>query len=82
VRGSEKVDKAESNIKTLKIVAKIFVKALQKTNYNEAWKKNHIKEASKGEREITEEDIQKVFSAGDLRENEELKYLKDECTKK
>ena len=82
VRGSEKVDKAESNIKTLKTVAKIFVKALQKTNYNEAWKKNHIKEASKGEREITEEDIQKVFSAGDLRENEELKYLKNECTKK
>jgi len=58
------------------------VKTIQKTNYNKTWKNNRIKEASKGEREITEGDIQRVFSAGDLRENEELKYLKDECTKK
>jgi len=85
VRGqniNDKIGKAENNIITLKTVVKIFMKALQNTKCNKVWKKNYIKKASESEKELTIDDIRKVFSAGDFRDNEELKYLKDECTKK
>jgi len=85
VRGqniTDKMDRAENNIKALKTIVKIFVKTLQNTSYNDGWKKDYIKKASEGEREITVDEIQRIFSAGDIRDNAELKYLKDECTKK
>jgi len=85
VRGqsaNDKVVRAEKNIVTLKTIAKIFLGALQKTNYNEGWKKDYIKETSKGEKTLTIDDVQKVFSVGDFKDNPELNYLKNECTKK
>jgi len=82
VKSNEKIAKAEKNIKTLKKVAKIFMEALCRTNYNTSWKKEYIKKASDKEEDITIDDLQRVFSVGDLRENDELRYLRDKCTKK
>lgn len=79
--GDTKLSKAEERIRTLKTVAKIFMKSFRATSHNDKWKQDHMMEASEDEGDLTIEGLNKVFSSGDLRSFPELRYLRDKCSK-
>jgi amidophosphoribosyltransferase len=78
---SEKMEKAEDMIKSLKGVCKILFRALGMSSHNEYFRKKYLKDAFKEEDKIklTIDNINKVFSSGDVRDNPDIKYLQDVC---
>jgi len=78
---SSKLKRAEETIKSLKGLCKILLSALKLSSHNEYFRGKYIKEAvaKEDKTKLTIDNISKVFSAGDVRDNPDIKYLKDAC---
>lgn len=78
---SDKIERAEEVIKNLKGLCKILLSALKMSSHNEHFRKKYLKDAFKKEDKIrlTMGNINKVFSAGDVRDNPDIKHLQDVC---